>query len=250
MIPLHDDNPHHGSKHVTIGLIVVCVLVFLYQMGLGEQAQHFVLTYGAIPGYLFDQFDHPLGVSIPAELTLITSMFLHGGFMHLIGNMLYLWIFGDNVEHAMGHGRFLVFYLLCGLAAALTHAALSNSPEIPMIGASGAISGVLGAYFLLYPKANVRVLIWIAFYVSLLNIPAFWVLGFWFVKDLLLGLVSMNATGGGVAFWAHVGGFIAGMVLVKLFIKNDEHILHARESGPWEMKRIKKAEFKSPWDRS
>jgi len=156
MIPLHDDNPTTIRPLVTITIIVLCVLVFLWELSLGpEGLQRAVYAFGAIPAVLFDRVElNPALAVIPAELTLVTSMFMHGGWMHLISNMLYLWIFGNNIEDAMGHGRFILFYLLCGLAAALAHAALDPGSRVPMIGASGAISGVLGAYLLLYPHAR------------------------------------------------------------------------------------------------
>ena len=153
---------------------------------------------------------------VPAAATLLTSMFLHGGWLHLIGNMLYLWIFGDNVEDAMGHGRFVLFYLVCGLAAALAQAGLDPGSEVPMVGASGAISGVLGAYLMLHPRAHVLVLIPLGILTQLVRLPALIVLAFWFGLQLFQQL-SAPPGQGGVAFMAHIGGFVAGMALVPLF---------------------------------
>ncbi len=217
MIPLHDDNPTERPPIVTVTIIVICVLVFLWEVSLGREMQRAVIALGVIPATLFGkvQLSPELAV-VPPELTIFTSMFMHGGWMHLIGNMLYLWIFGNNVEDAMGHVRFLVFYLLCGVAAVFAQALPDPDSTVPMVGASGAISGVLGAYLLLYPHARVLVAIPIGFILQTVQIPAGFVLGFWFVMQLFS---SMAAAGqqGGVAFGAHIGGFIAGMLLVPFF---------------------------------
>jgi membrane associated rhomboid family serine protease len=214
MIPLQDDNPTTRTPIVTVALIAACVLVYLWQMSLGPQAgQAAVYSFGFIPAVVFEGVALPAElVRVPAGLTLLTSMFLHGGFMHLAGNMLYLWVFGNNIEDVCGHLRFVLFYLLCGLVAALAQALPNPASEIPMIGASGAISGVLGAYLLLFPHARVRVLIPLGL-VFFTTVRAGWLLGFWFVFQLLSGLGTRSA-GGGVAFWAHVGGFIAGLALI------------------------------------
>ena len=215
MLPLADDNPHGGRPIVTWLLMAACVLVFLWQVSLPERAaQEAVFAFGMIPALVFTdlRLDPELAI-VPAWATLVTSMFLHGGFMHLAGNMLYLWIFGDNVEIAMGRVRYIAFYLVCGVAAALAQAMLDTESRIPMIGASGAISGVLGAYLLLFPRANVRVLM---FPWGMVPVPAVVVLGLWFLLQLLDG-VSTPGGQGGVAFWAHVGGFVAGMVLLPFF---------------------------------
>jgi rhomboid family protein len=214
MIPLHDDNPTTRMPIVTVALIATCVLVYLWQASLGPRAgQAVVYSFGFIPAVVFKGATLPAElVRVPAELTILTSMFLHGGFMHVAGNMLYLWVFGNNIEDACGHLRFLLFYLACGLVAAFAQALPDPASEIPMIGASGAISGVLGAYLLLFPHARVRV--WIPPVPWLFpTISAGWLLGFWFLFQLLSGLGSHSAQGG-VAFWAHVGGFIAGLGLI------------------------------------
>ncbi len=219
MIPLHDDNPTRIRPVVTIGLIVINVLVFFWEISLGPDGlQRAVYAFGAIPAVLFDQVELSPGLAvIPAELTLLTSMFMHGGWMHLISNMLYLWIFGNNIEDAMGHGRFIVFYVLCGLAAALAHALLDPGSRIPMIGASGAISGVLGAYLLLYPHARVLVGVPLGFFIYTLYLPAMLVLGFWFFLQVINSTAAAAGQEGGVAWFAHIGGFIAGMILIPLF---------------------------------
>ena len=214
MFPLKDNIPSQRAPIVTVGLIAACILVFWWQASLGAKAGSYaVYSYGFIPAVLFGDAELPADVAVvPAAATLLTSMFLHGGLMHLAGNMLYLWVFGNNIEDNLGHVRFLVFYLLCGVAAAFAQALPNPASEVPMIGASGAISGVLGAYLILYPHARVQVLIPFGF-LFLHTIRAGWLLGFWFVFQLVSGLFA-PADGGGVAFWAHVGGFIAGMALI------------------------------------
>jgi membrane associated rhomboid family serine protease len=192
--------------------------VFLYQASLpAEPGELFVFQYGAIPAVVFGQTQLPT-VAVPAYATLITSMFLHGGWMHLTGNMLYLWIFGNNIEDVMGHGRFVVFYLACGILAALSHAVTDPTSTVPMVGASGAISGVLGAYVLLFPRAHVLVLMP---GLGTARVAAGIVLGMWFVTQLLSGGMSIGTQGGGVAFFAHIGGFVAGMMLIGLFKRRD-----------------------------
>ena len=221
MIPLHDDNPTQLTPIVTTTFIAACVAVFLYQAGLPQEpGQVFAFQYGAIPAVIFGQASLPdeAQVAFPATLTLITSMFLHGGWMHLLGNMLYLWIFGNNIEDVMGHAKFVVFYILCGVLAALSHAMTDPSSPIPMVGASGAISAVLGAYLLLFPRAHILVLLP---GIGMTRVPAGIVLGMWFVTQLISGGMSIGATGGGVAFFAHIGGFVAGMALIGLFKRRD-----------------------------
>ncbi len=218
MIPLHDDNPTTLTPIVTVGLMVVCVAVFLWQIALPPGGfERAVYAYGMIPAVLFGERELPAELAaIPATLSMLTSMFLHGGWMHLIGNMLYLWIFGNNVEDALGHGRFVVFYLLCGLAAALAQAFQDPGSSVPMIGASGAIGGVLGAYVLLYPRARVLVVVPLGFFFYTLRIPAMIVLGLWFGLQFVSTVLAGEQVGG-VAYWAHIGGFVAGMVLILPF---------------------------------
>lgn len=218
MIPLRDDNPTELTPVVTITLIAACVAVFLWQASLGEAVQQAIYALGVVPAVLFDLAELPPRVAlVPEQATVFTSMFLHGGWLHLLGNMLYLWIFGNNVEDAMGHGRFTLFYLVCGGVAVLAQALPNPDSEIPIIGASGAIAGVLGAYLLLFPRARVLVAIPLGFYLHLTTIPAAVVLGFWIVLQLIQTVLGSGGEGGGVAWGAHVGGFVAGMVLLPLF---------------------------------
>jgi membrane associated rhomboid family serine protease len=218
MIPLRDDNPTEITPVVTVAFIVACVLVFLYESSLPMPSREvFLYAYGAIPAVVFGHAQLPPElVNMPAYGTLISSMFLHGGWMHLIGNMLYLWIFGNNIEDVMGHGKFIVFYVICGVLAALSHALLDPQSTIPMVGASGAISGILGAYLLLYPHARVLVLVPFGL-IGTFNVPAAMVLGLWFLMQLFSGGMSLGNQGGGVAFFAHIGGFLAGMALIGFF---------------------------------
>lgn len=217
MIPLHDDNPTEITPYVTFALIGLCVLVFLWQISLGEHIERAIYSLGMIPATVFgDKSLPPELVVVPAWMTLFTSMFMHGGWMHLIGNMLYLWIFGNNVEDSMGHARFVVFYLLCGVAAVLAQALPNPDSVIPMVGASGAISGVLGAYLLLYPHARVLVVLPLGFLLYSARVSAGFVLGFWFLIQLISSL-NANPDEGGVAFGAHAGGFVAGVALIPFF---------------------------------
>ena len=194
-------------------VIVACVLVFLYQSGLTPNGNYaLIFSYGVVPARLLAHFD---------IMSLVTSLFLHGGFLHLGSNMLYLWIFGDNVEDAMGHLRFLIFYVICGCVAALTQALIDPSSQIPLIGASGGIAGILGAYIMLYPRATIKVFMWVIIIVRLINIPAWIVLSFWIGGQFLAVPDALANQGGGVAYFAHIGGFIAGMVLVGFFKKPD-----------------------------
>ena len=233
MIPLHDDNPTTRKPIVTVGLIVACCLAFLWQMSLGPRDYtRAVFSLGVVPAVLLGERELPAHlVLVPAELTLATSMFLHGGWMHLIGNMLYLWIFGNNIEDAMGHTRFVIFYLACGAAAAFAQIMQDPGSTVPMIGASGAIAGVLGAYLLLYPRARVLVLIFLGIFIQTIRIPAVYVLGFWFVLQFLNAALSGEADGG-VAWWAHIGGFVTGMALILVFRQKNVPLFGGRK-GPW-----------------
>ena len=218
MIPLKDDNPTHIRPLVTYGLIAACVLIYLWQASHDARGQQLVIyALGVIPATLLGDASLPEEIAmVPASVTIVTSMFLHGGLWHLGGNMLYLWIFGNNVEDAMGHGRFVAFYLLCGTAAVFAQALPDPESTIPMVGASGAISGVLGAYLLLHPHARVLVLIPLGFFSQIVYLPAALVLGLWFVLQLVSQLLTPPGSGG-VAFGAHIGGFIAGMLLIPVF---------------------------------
>jgi len=259
MIPIRDSLRSRRFPVVTVTLIVINLLIFLYQGYLQTQPDElvdwttwesyeltpppafdpatyrahrlaggdedlypvaaddvFITQYAVIPGELLGGVDIPPKSPIPLWLTLLTSVFLHGGLVHLLGNMLYLWIFGDNVEDAMGPVRFLIFYLLCGVAAGLAQIAVNPSSSIPMIGASGAIAGVLAAYFMLYPRAHILTLVPIFFFLRLISLPALYLLGFWFILQVISGAGSLGDSGG-VAWFAHIGGFIAGAILVFPF---------------------------------
>ncbi len=220
MIPLRDINPTERFAVVTFILIVLNSCVFLYEMTLGRiGGELFMQNFALVPAKLFAS-GPTAGQPVPVIATLITSMFLHGGFLHIAGNMLYLWIFGNNVEDAMGRFRFPVFYALCGLIAAFAHAYANRFSTVPMIGASGAISGVLGAYLLLYPRARVVTLVFFGFYVRTVQIPAMIVLGFWFALQFLNAMLD-SGSHGGVAWYAHIAGFVAGMLLVGVFKRRD-----------------------------
>lgn len=218
MIPLRDKNPTHRVPFVNVGLIVANIVVFFYELSLGPDLESFFFRYGLVPySFLVNLFNYEFTSSLTP---LITSIFLHGGWMHLAGNMLYLWIFGDNVEDKLGHVRYLVFYLLCGITASLAHVIIDPSSTIPTVGASGSISGVLGAYLLMFPGARVVTIIPVLFFVEVAELPALFVLGLWFVMQFFNGLLSLGfqtAGMGGVAWWAHIGGFVAGLLLVKPF---------------------------------
>jgi membrane associated rhomboid family serine protease len=225
VIPLHDDNPTSSRPYVTIGILICCVLVYVWQHLLlsSVATQQAAYAFGLIPAVLTGREVLPPAIDvIPAWGTVFTSMFMHGGFWHLAGNMLYLWIFGNNIEDAMGHVRFFVFYLLCGVAAVFAQVLPRPESIIPMVGASGAISGVLGAYMLLFPRARVLLGLPLGFLiVQLGRFPAIWVLAAWFVMQLIMGSVAAaqepGETEGGIAFGAHIGGFIAGLMLVAFF---------------------------------
>jgi membrane associated rhomboid family serine protease len=209
VIPLRDVIPSRTTPYVTISLVAMNVLVFMYQFALGPAVNQFVLAFGLVPAYF-------------SWVNVVTSMFLHGGFLHVAGNMLYLWIFGDNVEDRMGHGRFLAFYLLCGTAAALGQTLTVPDSMVPMVGASGAVAGVMGAYFVLYPHSRIVTLLPIFIFIQIIEVPAIFFLGVWFLMQLLSGVGSIAmATGGepagGIAFWAHVSGFAAGILGVFVF---------------------------------
>ncbi len=212
MIPIKDENPTQIIPYVTFGLIFINLAVYIYQLTLDpRQEMYFVYHYGAVPALLTGQAQVNLqDTMIPWPLTLITSAFLHGGLFHLAGNMLYLWIFGNNIEDALGHVKFIVFYLVGGVLAGLAHVATNPASPLPMIGASGAIAAVLGAYLVLYPRANVVIMVFLFFIVQLVKVPAVVVLMVWFFLQIVGG-------GEGVAWMAHVGGFVAGMLLIHLF---------------------------------
>lgn len=222
MIPIRDDNPVRIVPFFTYGLIGLNVAAFVVQVASGRQAVQLVYGLGAVPAFLTGRV--PEVDPVLVWLTPVTSLFLHGGLLHLGGNMLYLWIFGNNIEEAMGHGRFLVFYLVCGVLATGGHVLANPASEVPVIGASGAISGVLAAYLLLFPHARVLTLIPLGFFTRLVYIPAVVLLGFWILLQVLNGLMTPREAAG-VAWFAHIGGFLAGLVLVVPFKRRGVRLL-------------------------
>lgn len=236
MIPISDDNPTRLVPVMTWAIIGLCVVVYLWERSLGRDMDVAVAVLGFTPASLFRHRVAVHGfVSPPPIETIFTSMFMHGGLLHIAGNMLYLWIFGNNVEDAMGHVRFIIFYLASGIAAALTLAYIDPLSRIPMVGASGAISGVLAAYMLLFPRARVTVIVPLGIIFYPIAMSAFWVVCFWFLLQLVsAGLSDPNQPG--VAWWAHVGGFAAGLIMTPV-LKSAEFPLFGerrRRRGPWQ----------------
>ncbi len=247
MIPIKDDNPQILFPFATLTIVFLNLAswIFLQGMGSGNGLAASVCQYGLISGELLGLVPAgtqlPLGAGVSCVIgdasswyTTVTSMFMHGGWMHIIGNMWFLWIFGNNVEDSMGPSRFVLFYLLCGLAAAAFQVAADPASRIPMVGASGAIGGVMGAYILLYPRVHVHMLFILVFYVTTIAVPAFLMLGYWFLVQLLSGFSTYGSEGGGVAFWAHVGGFVAGVVLIFFF--RDKQLLDKHPYHGWRQK--------------
>lgn len=235
MFPYKDENPTVITPLITIGIIALNVLawVLVQGAGLSEAAMaRSVCDLGLVPGELLGTAEPGTSVPLsrsfacvvdpqPSYVTVLTSMFMHGSWFHIIGNMVFLWVFGNNIEDAMGHIRFIVFYLLCGAVAAGAQIAVQPDSAIPMVGASGAISGVLGGYLLLYPRVRVHTLVFIGFYASTIALPAYVMLGYWILLQVLGGLPALaGMRSGGVAFWAHIGGFVAGLLLIKLFARS------------------------------
>jgi membrane associated rhomboid family serine protease len=220
-LPLFDENSTGRRPLIVWMLLATCIIVFFWQQSLDDVSARLALyQLGFVPTIVFQGDTLPTKlILVPAWTTIVTSMFLHGGWLHLGSNMLYLWIFGDNVEDAMGRGRFILFYLLCGITAALAQAAINPSSSIPMVGASGGIAGVLGAYLILHPKAAVRCLMIILVFFRFINLPAWLVLGGWIGLQFAAAPQAFQGTGGGVAYMAHIGGFIAGVVLIPFFKK-------------------------------
>jgi membrane associated rhomboid family serine protease len=213
MIPIKDDIPTYTYPYVTVSIIAINVVVFIYQLGLGFTGAEFFIYRTAVIPYEVMRFTDILPRSVvPPPLTIFTAMFVHVGLLHLGGNMLFLWIFGDNIEDSLGHLRFVLFYLGTGVAASMAHIILEPDSTVPMVGASGAIAGVLGAYILLYPRAKVMTLVFLVFFVSMVRVPAVYFLGLWFFIQIL-----SSGGGGGIAWYAHVGGFIAGLAIILLF---------------------------------
>ncbi len=234
MFPLRDDNPHVLTPWVTYVIVGLNVLAWVLVQGMGADPSlaRSVCNLGLVPGELLGTL--PAGTQFPvgpqtycvlgdtnSAHTLITSMFMHGSWMHIIGNMWFLWIFGNNVEDSMGHLRFAIFYVLCGLAAAAGQIAADPDSAVPMVGASGAIGGVMGAYIILYPRVHVHLLIFLGFFVTVIAVPAVFMLGYWLLLQFIGGFGSIGSEGGGTAFWAHIGGFVAGVALIPLFKDQD-----------------------------
>jgi membrane associated rhomboid family serine protease len=250
MFPYRDENQTQHPAIVTGIIIALNVLTWIFVQGAGSTfaLAKSVCELGLIPGEL--TLSVPPGTSFPMgenlacvidpgrqAVNVFTSMFLHGSWLHLLGNMWFLWIFGNNIEDSMGHMRFIAFYLICGLAAAMAQVLAAPDSPIPMVGASGAISGVMGAYLLLFPRVRVYALIFLGFFFTSVGMPAWVMLGYWFLIQIFSGLVSFGGGAeGGVAFWAHAGGFIAGVVLIKLFVRPD--YLQAHQSHHWRPRRL------------
>jgi membrane associated rhomboid family serine protease len=228
MIPLKDENPTHSFPIVTYGLIAVNILVFLWQISLGPAGEALLMQMALIPAEVTQ------GLSLKGAQTFLTSIFMHAGLAHLLGNMLYLWIFGDNVEDTLGHLRYLPFYLAGGFVASLTHILLYPTSLIPTVGASGAIAAVLGAYLLLFPHRRVVTLIPLGFFLQIARLPAVIVLGGWFLLQLFEGTLALGmAELGGVAFWAHIGGFVFGMLLGPLLRRREQPVAYLYDWNRW-----------------
>ena len=217
MIPIYDDNPALGKPLLVITIIALCIIIWFWQSGLGYQGNNTVIVNFGLTPKVF------LAEPLLSFFTLFTSMFMHGGFMHLAGNMLYLWIFGDNIEGALGHFRFILFYFLCGIAAAFTQILSAPDSTIPMIGASGAVSGVLGAYLIFYPRARIRTFVFLGIFITFLRLPAVLLLGFLILGQVISAFIS-NPGSPGVAWFAHLGGFFMGMLLAPLLKKSNINI--------------------------
>jgi membrane associated rhomboid family serine protease len=224
VFPINDNNPTRITPFVTYALIAINILVFINELSLTQpQLEQFFHLYAVVPRELTANLNGiPVNQPVPEPLTLITSQFLHGGFAHLFGNMLFLWIFGNNIEDQLGHVKYLIFYLACGILAALSQWFFSTQSGIPALGASGAIAGVLGAYILRFPRARVRTLLFLGPFITFPDIPAIFFLGIWFLQQALYGVASLNVEStigmenGGVAYWAHIGGFVFGAILGPL----------------------------------
>ncbi|MCG9891944.1 MAG: rhomboid family intramembrane serine protease [Thermosynechococcaceae cyanobacterium MS004] len=223
MVPLRDNNPTQIVPFVTYSIIALNVAAFIYQLSLGPNLEAFFRVWAVVPQTLTASFvGEPTGLPFPAWITLITSQFLHGGFLHIAGNMLFLWIFGNNVEDKLGHVRFVIFYLACGVLAGLSQWFFSAYSVVPSLGASGAIAGVMGAYILRFPQAEVLTLVPLGFFMWTFRVPAFFFLGFWFVQQAFYGVAGLSVPtnvgmqSGGVAYWAHAGGFVFGAILGPL----------------------------------
>lgn len=237
MFPLRDSTPSGTVPYVTISLIVVNAVMWLYQVSLGQHFELFIQEYGLIPLRFVLSYQLAGGITENAVIPVISSIFMHGSWMHVIGNMWFLWIFGDNIEDRLGHFKYVLFYLLCGVGAAIIQIAFHASSRIPMVGASGAISGVLGAYLVSFPHARVHTLLIIFFFIRFVEIPAYAFLIFWFLFQFISGTAELGSAQdtGGVAYWAHMGGFLVGIVLLWIMPSNP-----LRHTPTWEDKRSRK----------
>lgn len=225
ILPIKDDNPTRRAPVFTVSILLLNVGVFIYSLSLGSIGfDVFTLRMGLIPFEVTHGVDAISPTPIPLYLTFLTAMFMHGGWMHLGGNMLYLWIFGNNVEDTLGRFRFLLFYVFCGVAAALGHVLSDPDSTIPMVGASGAIAGILGAYLARFPGARVHVFVFLLFFIQIVRVPALLVLGVWFVIQLVNASADSGGVGGGVAWYAHVGGFIAGYLFMRRYAHRFEQV--------------------------
>jgi len=234
MIPISDDNPTRLTPVVNWALIALCIIAYLWEWSLGKAMDSALNVLGFTPASFFKpQASMSQYVGLPTAATIFTSMFLHAGLLHLGGNMLYLWIFGNNVEDAMGHVKFLLFYLACGVCAALTLAYIEPDSHVPMVGASGAISGVLAGYALLHPRARVTVIVPLGIIIYPFAISAMWVVGLWFLMQLVSAALS-DPSQPGVAWWAHVGGFAAGLVLTPVLKARSVPLFGHQYRGPWD----------------
>ena len=221
MIPISDRNPTRGIPIVNLLLIAANVIVFLYELTLRSRVlDRFIFTWGVVPSNFLAAWSNPAQAPLSVWATLITSQFLHAGWAHILGNMIFLWVFGDNVEDILGSFTYLIFYLVCGVIAGIVQVLVIGPSDVPSIGASGAIAGVLGAYLLLYPLTKVTILLPIFFFFWTIDLPALLVIGWWFVQQLFYGLGALStAAASGIAFWAHIGGFVAGMALILPYLR-------------------------------
>lgn len=211
MIPLKDEIKSYSKPMITYLILTANILVYLYELALGPDKETFIYQFGAIPYELFN----PAGIN--SYLTVFTSMFVHANFMHILGNMLFLWVFADNVEDRLGHIIFIFFYLICGIGAVFLHSITTPGSKIPMVGASGAISGIMGAYIIFFPRARILSLIPLGFFLRIAYLPSVFFIGIWFLYQFVLGFASMGVRGGGVAYFAHIGGFIIGLLFALPF---------------------------------
>ncbi|NJN50615.1 MAG: rhomboid family intramembrane serine protease [Gammaproteobacteria bacterium] len=243
MFPLRDENPRVHPPIATIAIIALNAFAWIVLQGFGNDPAlaASICKFGLIPGDVLGTAPAGSSFAVSHELVcvldgdgsylnVLTSMFMHGGWFHIVGNLWFLWIFGDNVEDAMGSARFAAFYVLCGIGAAVAQMLTDTSSIVPMVGASGAIGGVMGAYALLYPRAHIHTFIFLGFYMTTVAVPAVFMLGYWFLLQVLGGLPATAGEGGGVAFWAHIGGFLAGVVLVYLFTDSQRLSTHRQQA--------------------